>query len=164
MKRYYQKHDSIYKSSNYEKNGLSAMPRSKRFSDWNFHHVFETHVTSCKCTPDHPFSFLFHTSHGHFFFFTDLWIRHTSFGKQKKKNGWHLKGWLVHKEHRVKKSRLRTYYWAGRSQSTVLAAPWVAQLVWVSVMSPFLLICHLPGANPAQHLGSVLILPTKTNY
>ena len=43
--------------------------------------------------------------------------------------GWHQKSCLVHKEHRVKKSRRSTYYWAGHSQSTALAPPCLARLV-----------------------------------
>ena len=56
-------------------------------------------------------------------------IRPWKKNKKKQGDGISKVGWYRRK-HGVKKLRQNTYYLAGHGQSTVLAAPWLAQLAW----------------------------------
>ena len=101
---------------------------------WN--EIFTMYLKrTCKCTPSHPF-FVFVFSHVIVtisFFFTYLWIGHTCTSLEKKKT--ERDGILKVRCIRnivTKKSSQNMYDWAGHSQSTVLAALWLAQLVSVS--------------------------------
>ena len=101
------------------------MPRSiLHFSDWNFHHVFETHMQVY--SEPSLFSFCFHTRYGHFLFFMVFWIGHISL-QNKNRTGWHLKGWLVQKETRCQeiasKYLLFSGTWPINRSSSALAGP-----------------------------------------
>ena len=72
-------------------------------------------------TPNHPFLLFV----AHLFFFTYL----TSLEKKRKRDGILKVDWYERNTAVSKNQRQYAYYWAGLSQSSVLAAPWLAQLV-----------------------------------
>ena len=63
------------------------------------------------------------------YFSGSLCGKYLSDKKKKEKKGRFTISCLVHDQHRVKKSHPYAQYWAGHSQPTALAAPWLAQLV-----------------------------------
>ena len=109
------------------------MPRSiLHFLEWNFHHVFETHVQMYSEPP--LFRFCFFTRYCHYFFFFYISLDRSYLyiiGKKKTERDGILKVRCI-RNIVTKKSSQNMYDWAGHSQSTVLAALWLAQLVSVS--------------------------------